>query len=165
MDSKKSASKTTRLEHLSVVSSNEYSARTKHLQLRKWFCTELIESGRISVHHVPTEILPSDIFTKTTTKAVHQKLVDLIQAYASSNIQTRTISGGNVFSQVSFGLNFFRDGIFFTIRRRRDCEIGYEQPGVLTSNTKEPHPRGSSWQKGCQGEMKIEATSAIGHSS
>ena len=68
---------------LSVVSTKGYSARTKHLQLRKWFCTELIESGRISVHHVPTEILPSDIFTKTTTKAVHRKVVDLIQVYAS----------------------------------------------------------------------------------
>ena len=68
---------------LSVVSTNGYSARTKHLQLRKWFCTELIESGRISVHCVPTDIPPADIFTKTTTKAVHRKLVDLIQAYAS----------------------------------------------------------------------------------
>ena len=67
---------------LSVVSTNGYSARTKHLQLRKWFCTELIESGRISVHHVPMDILPADIFTKTTTKAVHRKLVELIQAYA-----------------------------------------------------------------------------------
>ena len=50
---------------LSVVATNGYSARTKHLQLRKWFCTDLIESGRISVHHVPTDILPADIFTKT----------------------------------------------------------------------------------------------------
>ena len=83
---------------LSVVATNGYSARTKHLQLRKWFCTDLIESGRISVHHVPTDILPADIFTKTTTKAVHRpadiftktttkavhrKLVDLIHACAS----------------------------------------------------------------------------------
>ena len=67
---------------LSVVSTNVYSAKTKHLKLRKWFCTELIESGRISVHHVPMDILPADIFTKTTTKAVHRKLVELIQAYA-----------------------------------------------------------------------------------
>ena len=68
---------------LSVVSIDGYSTRTKHLQQRKWFYTERIESGRISVHHVPTEILPASIFTKTTTKAVHRKLVDLIQAYAS----------------------------------------------------------------------------------
>ena len=66
---------------LSVVATNGYSARTKH-QLRKWFCTELIESGPVSVH-VPTEILPAGIFTKTTTKAAHRKLVDLIQAYPS----------------------------------------------------------------------------------
>ena len=99
MDSKKSASETTRLEHFPLFPQiSGYLARTKHLQLRKWFCTELVESGRISVHHVPTDILPADIFTKTTTKAVHRpadiftktttkavhrKLVDLIHACAS----------------------------------------------------------------------------------
>ena len=38
---------------LSVVCANGYSARTTHLQLRKWFCTEPFESGRINVHHLP----------------------------------------------------------------------------------------------------------------
>ena len=68
---------------LSVVSTNVYSAKTKHLKLRKWFCTELIDSGRMSVNHVRTEILPADIFTKTTTKAVYRKLEDLTQAYTN----------------------------------------------------------------------------------
>ena len=35
----------------------------------------------------------------------------------------------------------------------------------IRDSTKELHPRGSSWQEGCLGELKIEATSALGHSS
>lgn len=68
---------------LSLVSNNSYSARTKHLQLRKWFATQLIESGRLGVYHVPSSELPADLFTKNCTRAIHRKLVDKILAYSS----------------------------------------------------------------------------------
>ena len=68
---------------LSLVSNNSYSARTKHLQLRKWFTTELIESGRINVYHVPSSCLPADLLTKHCTKAIHLKLVNLILSQSS----------------------------------------------------------------------------------
>ena len=63
---------------LSLVTNTSYSARTKHLQLRKWFANELIASGRIGVEHVSSTVLPADLFTKACTRIVHRRLVDLI---------------------------------------------------------------------------------------
>lgn len=68
---------------LSLVTNNSYSARTKHLQVRKWFTTQLIETGRLEVFHVASAFLPADIFTKNCTKAIHCKLVDQILAYSN----------------------------------------------------------------------------------
>ena len=70
---------------LSLVSNNSYSARTKHLQLRKWFTTQLIESGRLVIYHVASSELPADLFTKNCTRAIHRKLVEQILAYSSSD--------------------------------------------------------------------------------
>ena len=66
---------------ISLVTNHSYSARTKHLQIRKFYMTELIESGRIAVYHVPSGELPADLFTKSTTKGVHSKLVKKIKSY------------------------------------------------------------------------------------
>lgn len=68
---------------LSLVTNISYSARTKHLQLRKWFTIQLIEAGRLEVFHVASAFFPADIFTKNCTKAIHCKLVEQILTYSN----------------------------------------------------------------------------------
>ena len=67
------------------MSNNSYSARTKHLHLRKWFTTLLIESGRLGIYHVASSELPADLFTKNCTRAIQRKLVEQILAHSSSD--------------------------------------------------------------------------------
>ncbi len=67
---------------LSLVTNTSYSARTKHLQIRKWFCNELIASGRLEVAYASSSKNPADIFTKGLSRIVHRRLMELIQSYA-----------------------------------------------------------------------------------
>eukprot|EP00903_Cladosiphon_okamuranus_P017600 g16211.t1 len=68
---------------LSLVTNTSYSARTKHLQIRKWFTNELIVSGRLKVAYTSSSENPAYIFTKGLSRIVHRRLMELIQGYAN----------------------------------------------------------------------------------
>ena len=83
LDSERSASETTRLEHFPSfppmgtqlgLSTHNYASGSARNSSRV---------DRSAFIMYPTDILPGDIFTKTITKTVRRKLVDLIQACAS----------------------------------------------------------------------------------
>ena len=67
---------------LSLVSNNSYSARTKHLQLRKWHVSQLIESGRVKAFHVESRYNAADLFTKGCSRIIHRRLVELILGHS-----------------------------------------------------------------------------------
>eukprot|EP00752_Nemacystus_decipiens_P006651 g5979.t1 len=69
---------------LSLVTNNSFSARTKHLQIRKWFISQLIASGRLDVGHCSSTRLPADLFTKACSRIIHRKLVDLIIGFSNN---------------------------------------------------------------------------------
>ena len=50
---------------LSVAKNPEHHGRMKHLDLRFYWLRDVVDSGRISVCYVPTDIQPADILTKS----------------------------------------------------------------------------------------------------
>lgn len=67
---------------------------------------ELIQSTRIIVHHVPTDTLPADTFSKTTLQADNRKLVDHYPRIRELKIQsnrrrTERFRGWSSFSRFS----------------------------------------------------------------
>lgn len=61
-----------------LVRESHYRKRTKHIQIRYLFLSELVQDGKLKVEHVPTEAQLADILTKTLHKATFQKLRSLI---------------------------------------------------------------------------------------
>ena len=68
---------------LSLVTNTSYSARTKHLQIRKWFCNELIASGRLEVVYTSSSNNAADLFTKGLSRVIHKRLLELFLSYAN----------------------------------------------------------------------------------
>ena len=68
---------------LSLVTNTSCSARTKHLQIRKWFCNELIASGRPEVVYTSSSNNAADLFTKGLSRVIHKRLLELILSYAN----------------------------------------------------------------------------------
>jgi hypothetical protein len=56
----------------------EFHARTKHIDIRYHFIRNAIEEHRIEILHVPTEDMPSDIFTKALPKVKHKKCTNFL---------------------------------------------------------------------------------------
>ena len=67
---------------LSLAANAGYSARTKHCAIRYHFLSELVASGKLSMHHVPSAYQLSDILTKFLSKASFDRLVEKITNYA-----------------------------------------------------------------------------------
>ena len=49
--------------------------RTKHIDIRYHRIREFILDGTISLHYVPTQDNPADIFTKSVTVSVFKRLI------------------------------------------------------------------------------------------
>ena len=49
---------------LSVAKDPEHHGRMKHLDLRYYWLRDVVNQGIISLHHVPTALMPADILTK-----------------------------------------------------------------------------------------------------
>ena len=61
---------------LFVVGNRTYSARTKHMALRSFYIRELVNEGRISIHHAPTQDQHADIGTTHRNKQRHRELIN-----------------------------------------------------------------------------------------
>ena len=64
------------------MTNTSYSARTKHVQIRKWFCNELIASGRLEVY-TSSFNNAADLFTKGLSRVIYKRLLELILSYAN----------------------------------------------------------------------------------
>ncbi|KAF0703123.1 hypothetical protein AaE_015536 [Aphanomyces astaci] len=52
-----------------AIGSNQASIqRTKHLALRFYFLRDLVKSGKFTLAHLPTNVMPADVFTKHVSK-------------------------------------------------------------------------------------------------
>lgn len=70
---------------LSLSSQAMYSSRTKHIATKYHLIRQLIESGRVRVNHVPTNLQLSDLLTKHLPKPQFLKLRNMVQSFSSTN--------------------------------------------------------------------------------
>jgi len=58
---------------INLAFSHNFSARTKHMGVRKQFVRDCIESGDIELVYMPSKIMPADMLTKPLEKLLHEK--------------------------------------------------------------------------------------------
>lgn len=56
---------------LDLAKTTGYSARTKHIDVRHHYLREHIESGRINLVHIPTNVMVADVLTKPLNQVKH----------------------------------------------------------------------------------------------
>ena len=69
-------------EAMSVLANRSYSSRTKHAALRFFFIRELVKSGRITLHHVPTGAMLADVGTRHLSNSSFQSIMQQIEDFS-----------------------------------------------------------------------------------
>ena len=66
---------------LHVTGNKTYSLLTKHVALRLFSVREIVEEGKISIRHIPTEFNTADIGTTLLSKHRHRYLIGVINNF------------------------------------------------------------------------------------
>ena len=59
---------------IAVMTNNKSATRSRHFDIKYFYLADLIQRGLVSIKYVATENQVADMFTKTTTAAVFQRL-------------------------------------------------------------------------------------------
>ncbi|GKY94003.1 hypothetical protein MPSEU_000367100 [Mayamaea pseudoterrestris] len=71
-----------------LATNNQVSQRTKHIDIRHRFISELVESGKLELRYIKTDENPADILSKNCKEEIHLKHADAIyDGFAASPIQ------------------------------------------------------------------------------
>jgi hypothetical protein len=61
-----------------LATNNQVSQRTKHIDIRYRFLTDLIEQGKLEIRYIKTEENPADIFSKNTKEETHLRHAEAV---------------------------------------------------------------------------------------
>ena len=70
---------------LHIAGNGTYSSRTKHIALCFFYLKELVTDDEITIHHVETQKQLADVGTEFLTKNTHRHLLNLVEAYTTTN--------------------------------------------------------------------------------
>merc|ERR1711988_966182 len=63
---------------IQLVNSGRFNSRTRHMNVRYHYCHSLEEQGAVSIKHLGTHFMPSDVLTKALPAAEHRKHSDVL---------------------------------------------------------------------------------------
>lgn len=58
---------------IALISTTKYHDRSKHIDVKYHYIKDQVSSGDISIHHISTQEMTADLFTKGLNKGLHQK--------------------------------------------------------------------------------------------
>lgn len=61
-----------------LASNTVFHSRTKHIDIRYHFVRQIVESGALTLDHIPTEKMPADVLTKGLSKPKHTNCINLL---------------------------------------------------------------------------------------
>lgn len=67
---------------LTVAGNSTYSSRTKRIALRFFFIRELVNNGKIVLHHVPTRKMLADCANNHLAKVQFEKILHQIKFFS-----------------------------------------------------------------------------------
>lgn len=67
---------------LTVAGNSTYTSRTKHIALRFFYIRDLVKSGKITLHHVPTGKMLADCWTKHLAKVQFNNILHQITNFS-----------------------------------------------------------------------------------
>ena len=68
---------------MSVTANRSYSSHTRHVALRFFIVRELVKSGKITRHHVPTGAMLADVGTKNLSKSSFRSIMHQVKDFSS----------------------------------------------------------------------------------
>ena len=72
---------------IAIASEARYSERTKHIDIRYFYCRDKIEDGTVSVPYIATQHNLADLFTKPLTRIRFQELLKALGMYCLESDQ------------------------------------------------------------------------------
>ena len=63
---------------IQVAKDPEHHGRIKHLDLRYYWLRDVVNDGKITISHCPTELMAADILTKALDKQKVEKCVSML---------------------------------------------------------------------------------------
>ena len=75
------------LSAVQVAKNPEHHGRLKHLDLKYLWLRDEVASGKISIHHCPTTIMPADLLTKPLALSKVQNCCKLMGVFKLQELQ------------------------------------------------------------------------------